>query len=90
MQDVVGKYVIKVLSCNWPHCVLADWKASFIIYLFNYVIVTDFIITVIKPILFMVVIVVHDVIMELCGCQNSDLSVMYRVYKQNEKSTCFN
>ena len=76
-HDVVGKYVIKVLRCNWPYCVLADGIAIFIIYLFNYVIVIDVIVTgpdVIRPILFIVVIVVHDVIMEQCGCQVSHMS----------------
>ena len=69
-HDVVAKYVIKVLNCNWPHCVLADGTANCIIYLFSYVIVTDVIFTgpdVIKPILFIDFIVALDVIMEPCG-----------------------
>ena len=75
----MGKYVIEVLSCHQAHCVLADGTANLILYLFNYAIVTDVIVTgpdVIKPILFIVVIVVHAVIMQSCGCQEVAMALM--------------
>ena len=51
---------------------MADGTANLVLYLLNYVIVTDVIVTgpdVIKPILFIVVTVVHDVIIKPCVCQ---------------------
>ena len=63
-----------------PYCVfLAGGTANCIIYFDYCVIVTDVIVTgsdVIKPILFIVVIVVHDVIMEPCGCQWVTMALM--------------
>ena len=58
---------------------MADGTANFVLYLFNYVIVTDVIVTgpdVIKPILFIVVTVVHDVIIKPCGCQGVTMALM--------------
>ena len=75
----MGKCFVEVLVVIEPHCVLGRTANLLFIYVFNYVIVTDVIVTgpdVISSCYFIVVVVVHNVSMEPCEFQGVTISLM--------------